>query len=420
MTERVLPAGGGASLRGRRVLSLVMGHLSSSPRVQKQARALRDAGAIVTVRGNWMDPGLADEDLALAHELDIDFAPMIDLRPRAGRLSDRLRHRLAGEAFVRAGFLSPRVLGPGAWELLRFAAAHDADLVTVHSESGLWVADRLVRAGRCVVVDFEDWFSHDQLPVDRPEPVRAWLRRLETFLLHEAAACLATTEAMASALQEAAPGAPRPTVVRNCFPFPTDVDAGITRSQGPVSFYWYSQTIGPGRGLEVLAEALQLIEGEWTLTLRGALRSNARWFEAVFGEVHRDRIHVEPPVANARLWAATRVHDVGLALEVPYCRNKELTASNKIHEYMRAGVAVIATATAGQEEVMRESAEAGALVPTGDPVALAAAMQAMIDSPERLASSRRAALEAARRAWDWNAYAPHLLSALAGAMEGPR
>ncbi len=402
------------------MLSLVIGHLSNSPRVQKQARALRDAGAIVTVRGTWLDPGLVDEDLALARALDIDFAPVVDLRPRAGRLSDRLRHRFAREAFVRAGLLSPRVLGPGAWELLRFAVAHEADLVTVHSEPGLWVADRLVRAGRRVVVDFEDWFSHDQLPADRPEPVRASLRRLETFLLREAAGCLATTDAMASALQEATHGVPRPTVVRNCFPFPTDVDAGLTRSRGPVSFYWFSQTIGPGRGLEVLAEALQRLEGEWTLTLRGALRGNARWLEAVFGDAHRDRIHVVPPVANTRLLAATRAHDVGLALEVPYCRNKELTASNKIHEYMRAGAAVIATATAGQEEVMRESPGAGALVPAADPAALAAAMQALIDSPERLAASRHAALEAARRAWDWNRHAPHLLTALARAIEGAR
>ncbi|GAA4854124.1 glycosyltransferase [Luteimonas vadosa] len=405
-----------APWQGRTVVSLIMGHLASSPRVQKQARALREAGARVLVRGNWLDPRLAQEDLSLARELDIDFAAVTDLRPGRRDLGDRLRHRLAHEGFKRIGLFSSRILGPGAPELWRYAAGQPSDLVTVHSEPGLWVAKRLLGAGKRIVVDFEDWFSEDQLPSDRSPAVRGRLRQLEMLLLHRAHGCLAPTEAMASALAESAGTDRRPTVVRNCFPAAPVEDRPSSRVPGPVSFYWFSQTIGPGRGLEVLASALPQLRGEWNLYLRGAMRGYGSWFDTVFGGATRSRVHVLPPVPNDALLAANRQHAVGLALEAPYCRNKELTASNKIHEYMRAGAAVIATRTAGQVEVMAASPGAGLLVEPGDATGLAAAMQALIDSPEKLAACRQSALTASREVWDWSMHAPRLLDALERAM----
>jgi glycosyltransferase involved in cell wall biosynthesis len=415
-----LPAGDAmGALRGRTVLSVIVGHLASAPRAQKEARALRSAGAEVIIRGNWYDPSLVDEDRALAAELDVDFAPATDLRRLGGHMVDRWRHRLAREA-QRIGLRSPRVLGPGAPELLRAARRINADLTVVHSEAALWVGRALLQDGRRVAVDFEDWFSHDQLPEDRSPSVRAALEVLERHLLVKAHACLATTHVMAEALAAHGHASRVPTVVRNCFPAlaagqdwpgaPDVVDPAV------VSFYWFSQTIGPGRGLETLARALALVRGEWQLTLRGALDRHRAWFEVTFSPEVRKRIRCVAPVSNAHLPARTRSHDVGLALEVPYCLNKELTASNKIHEYLRAGLAVIATDTRGQAEVMHASGGAGELVAPGDVDALAVAMQCMLDDPAHRAACRAHAAQAGATTWDWARQEPALLHALAGAL----
>lgn len=407
-------------LRGRTVMSVIVGHLASAPRAQKEAKALRDAGAQVIIRGNWVDPALADEDLALARALDVDFEPVTDLRREGGRLLDRWRHRLAHESCNRLGVLSARVLGPGAPELLRAARRIGADLTMVHSEPGLWVGRQLLAEGRRVGVDFEDWFSCDQLPSDRKVSVRDALQVLERYMLCNANCCLTTTQVLAAALAEYA-GTPRlPTVVPNCFPaidaeqpLPGEAD---TIDGSAVSFYWFSQTIGPGRGLEALAQALPLLRGDWQLNLRGAMRGYQDWFEDTFqGEV-RARIHCLDPVTNAELPARTRSHHVGLALELPYCPNKVLTASNKIHEYLRAGLAVIATDTRGQDEVMRASPGAGVLIGAGDPCALAAAMQRMLDDPHHLRECRQHAADAGRTVWDWARHEPVLLRALADAL----
>lgn len=407
------------SFRGRTVLIVIVGHFASAPRAQKEAAALRAAGARVFVRGNWFDPALVAEDLAIARELDVDFAPASDLRREGGHLGDRLRHRFSKQLYRWTGRVTPRTLGPGAPELLRAARRIRADLTVVHSEPGLWVARHLLAEGMRVGVDFEDWFSHDQLPADRGPRVREVLRALERFHLQHAHCCLATTRVMAAAMAGDAATTRVPVAIPNSFPaddgqlIPDRADAdGATA----VSFYWFSQTIGPARGLETLAAALPLLRGDWALHLRGAVGPRRDWIEALFPATLRSRIHVLAPVSNAELPGRSRAHDVGLALEVPYCMNKQLTASNKIHEYLRVGLAVIATATQGQAEVMQASPGAGVLVDAGDAPGLAAAMQRMIDAPAALREFKRRSADAGAQVWDWARFQPRLVDALAGAL----
>ena len=113
-------------------------------------------------------------------------------------------------------------------------------------------------------------------------------------------------------------------------------------------------------------------------------------------------------------------HDVGLALEQPYCLNKDLTASNKIFEYMRAGLALIASHTRGQEEVMRASPDVGVLVPPSDVPALATAMQLFIDNRPHLQACRNAASAAAENVWAWEHHVGLLIAAVGACRPGRR
>jgi glycosyltransferase involved in cell wall biosynthesis len=353
----------------------------------------------------------------LAKMIGVDFSPVVDLRPGArGRFASRLRLRIGTEAFVRFGWVSPRALGVGAPEMLRVAREINPDLTMVHSETGLWVAKQLLDDGKCVGVDFEDWFSQDLRPEDRrTRPVR-FLRELERMLLERAHVCLTTSRALAMALAKDAGVERLPAVVPNCFPASARKHSlsGVRddRSANGVSFHWFSQTIGPGRGLESLAEALAMLNGDWVLSLRGALRGYRAWFDKTFPAPLRERIIVLDPVPNMELLARTMSHDVGLALEEPYCSNRDLTAANKIFEYLRAGLGVIATSTQGHREVMNSCPNTGLLVNPADPVALAGAMQKMLDEPEFLNDCRRNAAEASTSIWAWERHEPVLLKSI--------
>lgn len=408
-------------MRDKKILILIMGHLANAPRPQKEAAALRAAGARVFVRGAWWNQTLAEEDLALARELDVDFAPVVDLRARSFFL--RLRQRLAREGFNRFGWVSPRAFGLGAQENLREARHINADLTMVHSEVGLWVGTQLLREGRRVGVDFEDWFSQDLPLADRKGRPVAALQALERQLLRDAHCCLTTSQALAEALTRDAGTSRVPTVVPNCFPAASRDKAQDgprdAKPEGVVSFHWFSQTIGPGRGLETLALALPRLKGNWQLTLRGALRGYQDWFDRTFPESVRSRIQLLDPVPNEELLARTMSHDVGLALEVPYCPSRDLTATNKIFEYLRAGLAIVATQTRGQEEVMRACPGAGELVASEDATALTGAMQRMLDDPAYLANCRRSSKEAGGTIWSWEAHAATLFDAIGDALNRP-
>lgn len=405
-----------------RILILIGAHLSTAPRPQKEAVAAQREGLHVAVRGHWWSDRLAIEDVVLARQLGINFEAITDQRrgrPKYWRL--KILKRSAQIGFRLTGRFSPRLLCAGARETLATALKYRADLTIVHSESGLWVADKLRASGLRVAVDFEDWFSEDMAVEDRKGRPGSTIKDLERSLLHNANATWTTSQALAQALAADAGNAKVPEVIPNCCPFEGAPAKGAlpkdARSPDALSLYWFSQTIGPHRGLEVLAEALLKLNGSWELHLRGELRHHLAWFHCTFAEAIKDRIHVHAPSTNADLASLTASHDVGLALEIPSVPSRDLTITNKLFEYFRCGLAVVATDTQGQKEVMHASQGTGQLVPHSNPTALAEALQNYIDDKVALKQAKRAAREVARTLWNWDGYGKRLANIIVAASQ---
>ena len=402
------------------ILIFVIGHLSQAPRPQKEAAALVRAGYKVSIRGAWWSDGLAAEDLELARSIGANFSPLVDVRKTSKTaLKSRIKRRIAVELYRRLGWVTPRSFGNSGPEMVAEARRQRPDLVIVHSEDGLWAGKKLMETGQRVGVDVEDWFSKDLLPEARQGRPVAALQELERYHLKHASYCMATTVAMAEAMAKDAQVERIPLAIPNCFPW--SVRSIALRQQrdprgGEVSFYWYSQTVGPGRGLEDLGRALTLVGGNWKLRLRGTLRAPDGWFEESFPESIRRRIELLDPVENTELLARHMSHDVGLALEVPFCGSRNLTATNKIFDYLRAGLAVIATDTAGQCEVMSKCPDSGWLVSAGDIDSLVMALQSAVDDPASLLKRKQAALEAAEHQWSWETYEQVLLNMIESAL----
>ncbi len=403
------------SFEKKTIAILIGGHLSNAPRVQKEAAALRKQGAKIHVFGTWWSETLAAEDLAISKHLDINFSAVVNYCEKKN-LIIRVKQKFSQILFSRFGIAVPRIFGLGAPELLKASSNLRADFTMVHSEAGLWVAKKLLQEGFSVGVDFEDWFSQDLSDADRNSRPVVQMQALERYLLNKAHCCFATTQAMAVALANDSGTSSIPTVIPNCFPSSGRLDAmgrtGDVRPTNQVSFYWFSQTIGPGRGLEALARALPLLHGEWQLSIRGDLRGYGDWFNENFPQNLRERIKLLDIVPNAELLARTMSHDVGLALEIPFCPSRDLTATNKIFEYLRAGIAVIATNTAGQHEVMRACPEAGEVVKADNAESLAAAMQKIIDNPKLLSERKISSMHAGEVTWSWEQYEQSLIDAI--------
>src|SRR5262249_53438318 len=146
------------------------------------------------------------------------------------------------------------------------------------------------------------------------------------------------------------------------------------------SIHWYSQTLGQGRGLEDLIAALPLLKSEAQIHLRGQPAAGfEEWLRTQIPDELRSRVFVHGLVTNSELLSRVAEHDIGFAGEGKYCRSRDLTITNKILHYLLAGLAVVASDTAGQREVAGYGADAVLLSPSGDPAALTARLDSLLE-----------------------------------------
>lgn len=392
-----------------RILIVSGAALSRNPRVLKEAAALAGAGHAVTVltlRNHVAAEACDREIMATARfqRIVLDVTQVPGASP-AGIFLRRARSTTARWMASWLGRESLETIGPAA-ELLAIARRQTADLVIGHTELGLWVTARLLAEGRKVAADFEDWHSEDLSPADRTgRPVRL-LRATECALLRGAAYATTTSEALAGALQQAG-GGRRPVVITNSSPLqpaPRDGPPGE-----PPAFFWFSQTLGPGRGLGEFLTAWErmtvpsrvVLVGEDRSGYRDRLRSRVTGSRRMLLEF----ADLVPPGALPALIAR---HDVGLALENTASRSRDLTITNKILQYLNAGLAVVATATDGQREVLSRAPEAGLFL-LSDPAANAALLDQMLRDKTRLQAQQRAARGLAESHYCWEREQPVLL-----------
>jgi hypothetical protein len=119
-----------------------------------------------------------------------------------------------------------------------------------------------------------------------------------------------------------------------------------------ISLVWFSQTIGKGRGLELLIEALShtKFSDVFTLYLYGTVNDSVFFNQYL----KKDFIKINKPISQKQLHLKLSEFDVGLALELSDIDlNKNLALSNKLFAYMQSGLFIIATNTHAQSDFFK-------------------------------------------------------------------
>jgi glycosyltransferase involved in cell wall biosynthesis len=401
-------------MSSNRILIITNGHLCRNPRTFKEAATLADAGYEVTVLGvrNHLPSDPADAELLRGARFRHESVDT--LRTGSGaRLGPRLSLWLARRLVALVGLQTPRALGPFD-RLLRRARALPADLTIVHNEVAHCVGVHLLDRGRRVAADIEDWHSEDLLPSDRVQRPLELIRTTERTLLHRAIYTTTTSHALADALHARYGGRP-PQVITNSPalpPQPRRVD-----SRQPPIFFWFSQTTGPGRGLEPFLSAWSRTTCPSRVVLLGETRPQfaAELLTTVPSE-RRSAVEFLSLVSPKELPAMIARHDIGLALEDKSILNRDLTITNKILQYLGGGLAVVASETAGQREVIDHDPAAGIVVPLDNPVACASLLDELLTDRVQLAARQLAARRLAETIYCWEREQPRLLDLVATAL----
>ena len=388
------------------------GHLTSNPRLVKEADALASEGYEVLVITGHSFPAYADEARSFSGRpwQVVARVPFGALASRWLRWKQRLRQQLA-LALCRVGmrqkWLVHRAWHPACPELIRAAAAVRADLYIAHYPAALPAAALAARRlGTAYAFDAEDFHLGDFPEHRRFSQQRRLLRVLESRWLPGCAFLTAASPGIAEAYTSSY-GLPAPEVVRNMFPLaqapPGPAPCGTMRP-GP-TLYWFSQTIGPGRGLECAVQALALARCRPHLHLRGFISPAYR--EQLFGLASElgvsQRLHVHPPAPPEQMERLAAAYDVGLVAETGGTPNRRIALTNKLFTYALAGIPMLLSDIPAHRCIQAEADEAVRLFRPEDPASLAEALDNWLDTlPAVLAQARGAAYRLGQERWNWD------------------
>ena len=284
-------------------------------------------------------------------------APLRELRGlyRLARLARRTR------ALKRAGTTIGRtdVVHANDLETLP-AAAHLAD--QLHS--------RLVYDAHELYADFDP---------DPPRIANAIQTRLERRLARRADAVVTVSEPIAEELAQRL--GVEPIVVLNAPEL--DPRSPPEPPEGPLRAI-YQGAFGTGRPLDDLLEAVRRAPNVH-LTLRVSRSALPRDLA--------ERVDVRDPVPPSEVIDALYGHHVGLLFDRPLTRNAELSAPNKLFEYLMAGLAVVAPDLPGLRWLRDE--ELGVLFEPGSAESFAGALEGLAADRVRVARLRANARSAA-------------------------
>jgi glycosyltransferase involved in cell wall biosynthesis len=381
-------------------------HPSHNPRLLREADTLADAGYEVRVVSPSYMPELALKDqrqfAGRKWRLEqVDYSP-VGWRGKTRSVVIRGRRRLAQSAFEKSGGLKLAQYAYTAAfpELTALASREPADWFIAHAHAALPVAARAAKRWNAGL----GFDCEDLLTMSGTDPVDI-VKLIEERYLPLCDYVSVPSQAMASQLVKWY-GIPTPIVLYNVFPL--SLAEGMLsplqrrRAGNALRLHWFSQTIGEGRGIEEVIEAATLLDGDVELHLRGV---PARGYEAVISSLARRqgvKLKLHGLVDHDDLIKTMDQFDVGLALERPDHGNYALTVTNKIGSYLLAGLAVVATDTPGQREVLGRIPAAGVLYPAGSPQRLADALRPWLDDRQALAKVQQAAWDAARTRFCWD------------------
>lgn len=401
---------------GKKIVILTQSHLCRNPRVVKEANALSAAGFDVSILTTFTFPDLLEEDLHLIDK-GVKLKGVVNLMDghtsSFKKLIYRLERRLAGEAVARIGWQSPRALGYDYYGNLRAALRENADLYLCHQEASTVIGVALLKKGRKVGFDFEDWYSHDLLPeANRTRPLRL-LESSEKYALQHATLSYTTSKAMATTMADFAK-ASEPKVLLNVFPWAErewmDKTSKDRNDFDRPSLHWYSQTIGPGRGLEFIVESLNQVEVPVQLHLRGNVYGNfAEELRSRLNSSKGHTLHFHALVPHKELLSRIAEHDLGLATEEYAPPSRNLTITNKILQYMLAGIPVLATDTEGQKEVAAQANEVVTLFKGRDGQSFSKALNHLLSDRAHMTQKRAKAQQIAKEKFCWEVEAPKLI-----------
>lgn len=340
-----------------KICIITPGTIASNPRVVKEAEALSEAGYKVHIIYSRHVKYLIEQDNAIlaAHpDWTYDYLDWADrtLNSTLIRVLSGIKRKISNLILKfglfpesTAGFLLNRFY---FWQLSK-ARNFKADLYIAHYPDSIAIAATAAKLNNALFAfDAEDYHRGE----DIPEQIVKAITSVENKFLKNASYISASSPLIVKAYQKLYPQV-EVFNLENLFPLRYQ-PRFIPLKNDIYKFLWFSQTIGPKRGLEEFILILGLTgRKNVQLTLLGnytpVYQSNLDelWLKS---NLKPELLVMIPTVPEKEIFQLASEHHFGLALEVPHSLNRDFCLTNKLFTYILSGNVLILSDTQAQRE----------------------------------------------------------------------
>src|SRR5206468_12035854 len=118
-----------------------------------------------------------------------------------------------------------------------------------------------------------------------------------------------------------------------------------------LKLFWFSQTVGPNRGLETIISAIAKTNKRFEPHLLGKIDQVYKLtLLSVFNQLKLEPqiLHFHLPIPPDDIFASAANFDIGFASEPGFSKNNSIALSNKLFTYIQCGLVVAVSNTQAQ------------------------------------------------------------------------
>jgi glycosyltransferase involved in cell wall biosynthesis len=308
------------------------------------------------------------------------------------------------------------------WLLFKIARILLSILLVVRTRADIYHADDITALPACylaarlrrkpLVYESHELPLVDQRTTRQPiiHAVSVWLLRR---MLPRCSAIIIVSPPLVEEMQRRY-GGPRAVVIRSVPKHqvaPTSDRLHQELGLGPATrIALYQGYVQPNRGLDLLVRAAKHLAPDTVIAIMGDGPSKPMLERLIADEGVGDRVRLLPAAPYAELLTWTASATIGLNVLPPdYSPSIYYCLPNKLFEYMMAGLPVLTSPLPAVVDVLRQY-DAGQVVDTLKPAAVAQAINVMLADTEALTRMRANALAATRETLNWEVESQRLVS----------
>lgn len=387
----------------KKICLVTPGHIASNPRIVKEADALHEAGYDVTVIYTETSEEVKVLDLTILNKSDWKYkkVKLGSKWKRGCRKAVNKISRFVTDIKIPNAYFARISQNTFSNLLNKIVMDHEADLYIGHNLPSLPIVYNAAKKYSAKYgFDAEDYHKGEGIDI------KEYLLRdyIESEYL-PGASYLTTSSPLINEKYYLDYHVQMETIL-NVFPIEDNTELDSRSDKKTFSLYWFSQTIGPGRGLEEILLIVSKMKSKPYVYLRGSADvdknfiNHLKILSSQYGI--EDKIIILKSSSPDSMIKLASQHDIGLSIELNKPLNRSICLTNKVFTYLLAGIPVILSNTKAQNEIYQNINDAAILIELNNPVDSARMIDEVLLNKQLLNKMKNASKQYSVNKYNWN------------------